>query len=99
MDEIVGVGILVAILGLLLWISRRQPDIAPTTAGSTPPIADNLSAAVDPEDLSSGPSYFIANQPYYFAPPVGNMMPVAAASRTIPTNPDIDQSNACGCRG
>jgi len=99
MDEIVGVSIFVAILGLLLWLSRRAPAIVPTTAGSTAPIADNLTSAVDPEDLSSGPSYFIANQPYYFAPPVGNMMPLAAASRTIVTNPDQDQSSACGCRG
>lgn len=100
MDEIVGVSILVLVLGALLWLARRHPAIAPTTAGSTPPIADNLSNAVDPEDLSAGPSYFIANQPYYFAPPVGNMMPIGAASRTIATNTiDPDQSSACGCRG
>lgn len=90
------IGVLIAAMALVafLFFARRRPDTINATAGTTPPVANTLGAAIDPDQFDSGPSYFIANQPYYFAPPVGNIMPPATASNTIVTNVD---DGGCGC--
>lgn len=90
------IGVLLAGLALLvfLYFTRRNSSQQAQPIGSTPPIAGTLAAAAPPSDFEQGPSYFIANQPYYFAPPVANMMPTAVASNTIATNED----GGCGCQ-
>lgn len=83
-----------ALVGLLVY-ARFRPTAPTVPVGSTQPVPTTLAQAVDPSQLDSGPSYFIANQPYYFAPPIGNMMPQAVSSNTIATNDD----GGCGCGG
>jgi hypothetical protein len=95
-EETIGAIIAVVFLGVFLWFTRNRTP-APMTGGSTPAAALALSAAVAPSDFETGPSYFIASQPYYFAPPVGNMMPQAVASNTISTNADDGSIGGCGC--
>lgn len=93
-EETIGIIIAaIALIGLLYFVRKREMG-AQSPQGSTPPIAGTLAAAANPAEFVDGPSYFIANQPWYFAPPVGNIMPAAAASRTTATNPE---DNSCGC--
>lgn len=95
-EETIGAIIAVVVLGVLLWFTRNRKP-APATVGSMPPTALALSGAADASDFETGPSYFIASQPWYFAPPVGNMMPQAIASNTIATNTDDGSVAGCGC--
>jgi hypothetical protein len=94
-EETIGVLIAVAALGAFFYFTSGSSETPPI--GSTPPVGDALSAAVNPAEFNAGPAWFIANQPYYFAPPVGNMMPPATASNTINTNDDGGVSVGCGC--
>lgn len=92
-EETIGVLLAGAALLAFLWYTRGNSTTQAIPQGSTVPTASSLAAAVSPSDFDSGPTYFIANQPYYFAPPVANMMQQATASNTIATNED----GGCGC--
>jgi hypothetical protein len=90
-EETIGVIIAAIALGAFLWFTRKSMNT--DTGASAPPVADTLAAAVSPGNFAEGPSYFISNQPWYFGPPIGNIMPAQTASRTVATNED----GGCGC--
>lgn len=93
-EETFGVILTIVALAALVWFVNRRGAEDQSQNGTTRPIAGSLSEAANPDDFQQGPSYFVAYQPYYFAPPVGNIMPQMAASRTIATNID---NGGCGC--
>lgn len=79
-------------VGLILWrVYSIAPDntVAVSSLANPSEIPDSYETA-----LSAGPSYYVASAPYYFAPPVSNVMPQASASRTIPYG---DGDAGCGC--
>ena len=99
-EENVGVFLAGLAFVIFLWFVRKRTMETQQPIGSTEPIAGTLAAAASPADFIDGPSYFIANQPYYFAPPVGNMMPTSVASNTIATNAAVattEDGGGCGC--
>jgi hypothetical protein len=91
-EETIGVIIAALALGAFVWFTRGSRNAPPI--GSNPPVADALASVAPPSDFNAGPSYFISNQPWWFGPPIGNIMPAQAASRTIATNED---QSGCGC--
>lgn len=68
-DEIVMILALVALVAVCLYNHPAIPD--------TPPSRTVLGQ--DAGDFTQGPAYLMANSPWLFAPPVGNVLPVTTA--------------------
>lgn len=79
-------------IGLYLWRAHETPSPnEDATLGAPSELPQSYE-----QQLSSGPAFYVAASPYYFAPPVSNVMPKGAASRTIPSG-DVDGDAGCGC--
>lgn len=81
-----------AAIALILWRAHSVNVANEPIAGATLNNPSELSDAYEAQ-LSNGPSYYVASAPYYFAPPVSNVMPQSSAARTIPFTDD----GGCGC--
>lgn len=93
-EETIGILLAGIALAAFLYLTRNRASSQATTAS---PSVESLAQVFTSSEVSQGPSYFIANQPYYFAPPVGNIMPPATASNTTATNIAMNDDGGCGC--
>ena len=93
--------IAVAVLLITVVIIWRKPIIAAVTGDTsdevTPYDSVGVSQILTPESASRGLSYLSYNQPWAFAPPVGNFLPSITAgqgNQTVnkPTNFESDIS-------
>lgn len=88
-EKIILVVTALLIMVVIIW---RKPIVA-AIVGETIPAADMVGVSQTPENTSlvKGPSYLMYNQPWAFAPPVGNFLPSITAGQgnqtvNLPTN-------------
>lgn len=96
-EETIAIALAGIALAVFLFMTRNKA-VQTDHSVATPQTTD-LSMVATSQDISQGPAYFIANQPYYFAPPVSSFMPPATASNTIATNQPTADDGGCGCLG
>lgn len=93
--------IIIAVSALLVMtvIIWRKPIVAVVTGEALPTNPNNevgVSQTPANSSLVKGPSYLMYNQPYAFAPPIGNFLPSITAGQgnqtvNLPTNFAADE--------
>lgn len=77
------------IMAVIIW---RKPIVEAIVGETIPPVdLVGLSQTPNNSTLTKGPSYLMYNQPWAFAPPVGNFLPSITAGQgnqtvNMPTN-------------
>lgn len=67
-----------ALIGAIAWRYLLGAPTADITVAASDDMVSNIPS---PRDMASGPAYLVYNQPWFFAPPVYNMLPSVTAGQ------------------
>jgi hypothetical protein len=97
-DEILASVAVLVLAGVLVYLTKIGVLTVGLAARKSNRIAANQAtdaaaieaAGGDPGSLISGPAIYVANTPWPYGAPVGNVIPPASASVTLPGSPSTD---------
>lgn len=97
-DEKVFLGLALAALAAIVIFQRPQTVAAREYVDPIDRVGNSLTPRND--SVVKGPEYMTYNQPWFFAPPIGNFLPSITAglgSQTVNQPTDFVDPNDCGC--